>query len=216
MTDTLTDAATDEVADLPETGNTPDPSKTDDPSAPYGRAGDGTLLDRNGERAERGLKSDGTRKVKPGPPPGTKAGAALGKPGKPKPTKKGGKDYRPGVMGLFSIPIGAFAGLGAATKNETFLADAAAINGFAPPVAEALNDLAAENVQVAGILERALQVGPYSALMMATMPLVAQLARNHGLLPAGIANALGGAYEPSELADSIRGEAESMVSEATS
>lgn len=189
----------------------------DDPSAPYGRDDDGTLLDKNGERAERGLKADGTRKVKPGPPPGTKAGAALGKPGKAKaakPSRKGAKDYRPGVMGLFSIPIGAFAGLGAATKNETFLADAATLNGFGPGIAEALNDLAQDNHQIAGVLDRALQVGPYSALVMATMPLVAQLARNHGLLPAGIAGALGGSYEPSKLAESIRGEAEAMVDAA--
>lgn len=213
MSDTLTDPTAADPTDL--IVSDPADEANTDPSAPYGRDGDGTLLDRNGERAERGLKADGTRKVKPGPPPGTKAGAAIGKGGpKAKPSKKGAKDYRPGVMGLFSIPIGAFAGLGAATKNEMFLADAATLNGFAPSIAEALNDLAADNHQIAGVLDRALQVGPYSALVMATMPLVAQLARNHGLLPAGIAGALGGSYEPSELADSIRGEADAMVKEA--
>lgn len=189
-----------------------------DPSAPYGRDSDGTLLDKDGNRAERGLKADGSAKVKPGPPPGTKAGAALGKPNTKTKTKtttrKGGKDYTPGVMGLFSIPIGACAGLGAATKNDTFLADAATLNGYAPGIAAALNDLAQENHQIAGVLDRALQVGPYSALIMATMPMVAQLARNHELLPPGIAGALGGSNDPADLADAIRSDAEDMVSAA--
>lgn len=212
-------STTDETVTAPEDGEytiEADVPVTD-PSAPYGRDSDGTLLDKNGERAERGLKADGTRKVKPGPAPGTKAGAALGKPGKakpPKPTRKGGKDYTPGVMGLFSIPIGAFAGLGAATKNDVFLADAATLNGYAPGIAGALNDLAQDNHQVASILDRALQVGPYSALIMATMPMVAQLARNHGVLPAGIAGALGASHEPADLADAIRGDAEGLVEQA--
>lgn len=93
-------------------------------------------------------------------------------------------DYRPGLLGL--------AQLGAMALSFKAPADAAAITYHAPPIAEALNDLAAERPEVAAVLDKILAAGPYGALIAAVLPLGLQLAHNHGLLGDGAIVQAGG------------------------
>lgn len=88
------------------------------------------------------------------------------------------EDYRPrilGVLQLVALPL--------AFKAP---ADGAAVEMHAPNIAQALHDLAMEQPEVAAVLDRILKVGPYGALLTAVVPLLLQLAANHGAVPAGI------------------------------
>lgn len=147
-----------------------------DEKAPFGREADGT------PKAPYGLKEDGTPKKLPGRPrnPFPKAPA----PKKASASKSKAPDYTDGILGLFQIPA---MGLGlAGAKNPVFAADAAAITAYAPGIAQALNQVAAEQPAVAAVLDRVLSVGPYGAVLAAALPLGLQLAANHGLIPAGL------------------------------
>lgn len=184
------------------------PTKTDDPSAPYGRDTDGTLLDKTGARATNGLRKDGLARRKSGPPKGYGAKP----PGStPKPSAKGRTDYRPGVMGITQVPVALLAGVGAAAQNDVLLADAQIIGMSAPGIAEALNDLAQENAQIAGALDRLLKVGPYGALTMAVLPMCVQIGVNHGLIPRGLGKTMGAVYDPQDLADAAKSDLAQMA-----
>ena len=61
-------------------------------------------------------------------------------------------------------------------------ADAFAVTHHAPPIADALHNLALERPEVAAVLDRVMAVGPYGALIGACVPLLVQLAHNHGML----------------------------------
>ena len=86
-------------------------------------------------------------------------------------------DYTEAVNGLFQ--------LAALPLSFAAPADAWAITAYGPGISTALNDLAQERPEVAAVLDKVLQAGPYGALIAAIVPLVAQLLANHGLLPAG-------------------------------
>lgn len=125
------------------------------------------------------LKADGTFARRRGP----RKGAA------PSPTRRATKaspkqpDYRPGLNNMFqmvAIPLSFKAPL-----------DALAVTHHAPPIAEALNDLAHEQPQVAAVLDRVLAVGPYTALFAAVTPLVLQILHNHDVLPEQVAAPMG-------------------------
>lgn len=145
--------------------------------------------------APYGLKTDGTPKRRPGPPKGTRVGAAIPRPGrtsarsKPATKRSSGTDYRPGILGMLQIP--AFA-LGAAGQMNPALAlDGAAISLHAPGIAEALNDLANDYPTVAAALDTILTAGPYGAIIGALLPLVFQIAANHKKIPDGMARGVG-------------------------
>jgi hypothetical protein len=70
-------------------------------------------------------------------------------------------------------------------QRPVFAADAAAITIHAPNIAEALDQLANERPEIAAILDRVLQVGPYGVLIAAVAPLALQLLANHEALPPG-------------------------------
>jgi hypothetical protein len=70
-------------------------------------------------------------------------------------------------------------------QRPVFAADAAAITIHAPNIASALNQLAQERPEIAAVLERVLQVGPYGVLIAAVAPLALQILANHGALPEG-------------------------------
>jgi hypothetical protein len=145
---------------------------------------DDTTTTTPAESAPYGLKADGTPKRKPGPAKGSPAPAAPRRKSAPRAAaSKGGTDYRPGINGLFQavcLPL-----------SFAAPADAAAVSNYAPGIAEALNDLAKDRPEVAAMLERILQVGPYGMLIAAVVPLGVQLATNHDLIPEAVAVQMG-------------------------
>lgn len=58
--------------------------------------------------------------------------------------------------------------------------DALAITAHWPAIADALDETAQNNVELAAVLDRVVKVGPYGALLTAVTPLLAQIAVNHG------------------------------------
>lgn len=79
------------------------------------------------------------------------------------------------VNGLFQI-----AGLGMIMAGQ--FADAGAISLHSPAVSHEVAVLAEDNSQIAGYIDRLLQVGPYAALVTAIAPLALQLVVNHGII----------------------------------
>lgn len=162
--------------------------------------------------APYGRKSDGSPKAKPGRRPGTpNTGPRKAAPPRPKAKKqtassggraRGGRpDYARGIMGLLQLAAAPLMVAGA--KNDAALADAAALTVHGPPIAEALDDLAQERPEFAAVLDRVLSAGPYGALLSAALPLVAQLAVNHGLVPDQI-GAIVGAQPRRDLVSMLR------------
>lgn len=82
--------------------------------------------------------------------------------------------------------------------NPALTADGILITQHAAAVAKALDKVAADQPAVKAALERTLTAGVWSGLVAAMAPLAIGIAANHGLLPAGIAEALG---EPETPAD---------------
>lgn len=171
---------------------TPDLATVELPTGP-------SLIDRPAEQATGsnqpapgrpyGSTSDGRARKKPGPPKGSpQRGGRLGTGKKPpsstpvrKPPPK--VDYRPGIAGLSQLVC-----LPLAFSQPL---DAWAIAEHTPPIAEALNNLAHERPEVAAVLDKLLQVGPYGELIAAVMGLGIQLAANHKLLPDQVVEQLG-------------------------
>jgi hypothetical protein len=143
--------------------------------------------------AGKPMKKRGPRKgTAPSPRRATAPRASTRKPAS-------GTDYRPGILGLFQL-----AAVPLAFKAP---ADAAAVTHHAPPIADALNDLARERPEVAAVLEKVLSAGPYGALLAAVVPLGVQLLHNHDLMPESVATGLG-ATPKRVILESLRVEAE--------
>lgn len=99
--------------------------------------------------------------------------------------KEDPKDYREQILALFQLPAGALAVAG--MQNPIYAADSRAVTIYAPGIADSLNTLALERPEVAAALERVLTVGPYGAVIAATLPLCLQILTNHGRIPPGTA-----------------------------
>jgi hypothetical protein len=191
----MTDDPTTDLYDVDMTGE-PDSAFGDSPEAPATPERD----DQGDGEAPYGYLKDGvTPRKKPGPSKGTRTGNAIprvnrptnnrpGKPG-PKPKQSHGTDYRAGITGLLQIPSAMLGMLG--QRDETFALDGAALSMHSPALAEALNDLAQDNIAVAAALDRILAVGPYGAILGALMPLAFQIAANHKLIPDAMAAGAG-------------------------
>jgi hypothetical protein len=135
--------------------------------------------------APYGRRADGTPKAKPGRRPGQQTGTGARKRTSSRATTQTAPtDYRTPLLGLFQIPAGALAIAG--MQRPVFAADAAAITIHAPNIAEALDQLAQERPEIAAVLDRVLQVGPYGVLIAATVPMVLQILANHAVVPAGV------------------------------
>lgn len=106
-------------------------------------------------------------------------------------TRSKAPDFRPGINGIFQLV--------AAPLAFTAPLDAYAVATHGPNIAEALNDLAQERPEVAMVLQRILAVGPYGALLAATVPLVVQLLHNHGVIPEQAAQGIPGVSTKSEV-----------------
>lgn len=138
-------------------------------------------------------RSKGSSTGRPrGRPPGSTSGA----PRKPKKPER--KDYRPPILGVFQLAAAPCILAGQALKQSAFIADAAAITMHAPPIAEAINDLANEDPQVAAVLDRLLVIGPYGAVLAAALPLAAQVITNHRASVLTVTQAFG-AVNPEQL-----------------
>jgi hypothetical protein len=96
-----------------------------------------------------------------------------------------GPDYREGILGLLQLPAAALAFAGMNGKPE-LLADSTTIAMHAPNIANAVNDLALARPEIAAVLDRVMQVGPYSVLIAAMLPMVLQILTNHGIVPPGL------------------------------
>lgn len=137
------------------------------------------------EEAPYGRKPDGSPRARPGRKPGQTTGTGTRRTSTRKPTAaKAETDYKTPLLGLFQIPAGALAIAG--MQKPVFAADAAAITIHSENIADALNDLAHERPEIAAVLDRVIQVGPYGILIAAVAPLVFQILTNHGALPAGV------------------------------
>jgi hypothetical protein len=151
---------------------TPDDTP-EDPHAPYGRRADGTPRAKPGRRPSSG---------KAPPPPPRKATSGRTPP--PRSPKR--VDYRPGVVSLLSLPAGLLGAAGAGLQRPELVADAATIMTAAPALAEGVHQLAGQEPRIAAVLDRVLAAGPWGALISAMVPMIAQLAANHGIIRPGM------------------------------
>jgi hypothetical protein len=90
-----------------------------------------------------------------------------------------------GLQGVMQIA----AAIALMTKNY---ADAGALDMHGPPVCHEIAVLAEDSEPIANICDRLNTVGPYAALLTATLPLVMQMLVNHGKMDAGVAGGFGG------------------------
>lgn len=182
------------------TGDEPTVVITPDDDAPLPeRDGPKLTAEQMAERTEEypwGRRADGTPRKRPGPPPSGKPKQAraiprisTGKRKTTKPRQTSGTDYTAGIAGLLQIPAAILGGMG--IRDKAFALDGAAIAQHAPGIADALNDLAQDNLAVAAALDKILAVGPYGAILGAVLPLVAQIAANHKLLPDQVTTGMG-------------------------
>jgi len=70
-------------------------------------------------------------------------------------------------------------------------ADAGAIGMHSPPIVDEVIALSEKNTSVANALDYLAEAGPYAGLVIAVMPLVLQLAANHGVIKAEMTSAAG-------------------------
>ncbi|TDC20615.1 hypothetical protein E1265_21330 [Streptomyces sp. 8K308] len=157
-----------------------------DPDAPYGRKADGTPKAKPGRKGA-GTGSSSSARSKPRGKSSQVSGgsSANSSSARSKSTSRpAGPDYRAAVLGLFQLPGAALALAGA--QRPELLADAIALDAYAPAVADAVAQLAREQPAVAAILDRFMRAGPYGALIGAVAPLVLQLLANHRIVKPGL------------------------------
>lgn len=125
------------------------------------------------------------------------------KPKTPRSTKK--IDYTESITGLFQI----------AAVPLAYIApeDGFAVSAHGPNIASSLNDLAQERPEIAAVLDKVMAVGPYGALIGATLPLVAQILVNHKTIPIEVGSKLG-AHPKEAITAHLKGEAIRIQQEA--
>lgn len=134
------------------------------------------------EEAPYGRKADGTPRAKPGRRTGSNPSTRRPPARKPAPASAE-TDFKTPLLGLFQIPAGALAIAG--MQKPVYSADAAAVTIHSENIADALDQLAHERPEIAAVLERVLQVGPYGVLIAAVAPMALQILANHNVVPAG-------------------------------
>jgi hypothetical protein len=82
------------------------------------------------------------------------------------------------------LGIGQLAQAGCVSMGQ--LADAGAVGRFFPPIAHEIAVLAETNTYAANMADVLLKVGPYAGLVTAMLPLVFQVAVNHGMFNNGM------------------------------
>lgn len=149
-----------------------------DPAAPWGRKADGT------PKAKPGRRPSGTAKASaPSTPP--KRPKGVSGPQKAAQRKTAAPDHAKSVRDLLLMPGTLLLALGGRRQDAALTADGAALVVAAPAIGEATAELAAEVPAVAAILDRLATATPYAGLITAAVGLGAQIAANHGMIPAG-------------------------------
>jgi hypothetical protein len=151
----------------PVTIEAPEPQTGPDPEAPYGRFGNGRP-----RKSPPGGKKPRAPRAAPAPKPRPRSSAGGA------PRKAAAPDFRAVVqegIALLSIPL-----MGMGRMNRAFLADAAALQLNAEPLAHALNEVARINPGVSRLLSTTAPAVPYVLLGSALFNLGAQIAANHG------------------------------------
>ena len=185
--------------DDPTGGNGPGPMPGEpDPTAPYGRDPDGTLLDRNGKKAPYGLARSGLRKRnKPGSDKPRRPTAS--RPSPPSGRTIAGRRAK-AVAELMELPAAGCIGIGIQRNDYRLIAQASTFQDTGPALGKALAELAEDNARLGQLLDRATEGGPYMALGLVVVGFVAQTARNFDRLPGELAAMLGGKNDPQETA----------------
>ena len=164
-----------------------EPSVTDegaDPDAPYGRnPKTGEPYKRSKEWRDKlaAKLAEGRENQAAKRPPRLRARPkATG--GTAQASKTASVDYRPTVMMLMQIPAMLCGIVGRTTGSEAWALDSATITLHAPGFAQAAHDTAMVDERLASILDKAMEVGPYGALIASGVPIVLQMLANHGKL----------------------------------
>jgi hypothetical protein len=140
--------------------------------------------------APHGRKQDGTpRKRAPGPGRPRTAKPAPGKATTPESPQAVSQRRTDGVESL--VNVGAAVCLGVSTRlGDAYKADALVLSSAAKPLALACGEVAEQDPRFAKILDRITASGPYAALAATAVPIVAQLAMNHGVKAMAALNAV--------------------------
>lgn len=150
----------DQQAPAPEAVTIAADTSAVDPEAPYGRF------------------ANGKPRKSPQPKKQPRAAAAPKASTPRTPKKAPAADFRAVIqegMSLLSVPL-----MGLGRMNRAFLADAAALQMNAEPVAHALNECAKINPTIARLLSTSAPAVPYVLLGSALFNLGVQIAANHG------------------------------------
>lgn len=156
-----------------------------DPEAPYGRKPDGTPYRVSPEkRAELGAQlAAGRARAAAGTPKTARRRGSGGGRGRGAASSRTAAPPAPSyatlATGLLQIPA---IGLGIASRWIPSLGpDAMAVSYHTPAIAAAVGKIAEDDARWASVLEKAATVGPYGELAMTLLPLLMQLAVNHGM-----------------------------------
>jgi len=146
--------------------------ETDDNDAPYGYTNNGQARRKPGRKP--GAKASGGSPFAPPKSPPRRA---------PRTPRTQAPDYRPALSGI--------AQFSAAALSVFLPMDAAAIVIHSPGIIEAANETAKAHPSFAAMLDKIMIMGPYGALVGAMLPLLAQIADNHQILPTTLTRTLG-------------------------
>jgi hypothetical protein len=165
-------------------GHEPSAPPARDPEAPYGRRADGS------PKAKPGRRRTEAEAPRTGPIPGPRLA----------PTREAREQALGGLLQVIAMPCLAVPAL---------RADAGALSIHGPGMVTAAAAVAEVDPKFAGLVDKLTVAGPYGALIVAGIPLAAQLIRNHFTLP------IPGTEDPADLRRAIEDQlAENAVGEA--
>lgn len=154
----------------------------DEPVAPAPPKLDEAPFGRNKKTGEPNKRPPG-----PGRPPRART--------KPKPTQSTespedvSERRTAGVESLFNVGAGMALGL-SIRFGDAYKADAVVLAKSAEPMAKACTEVAEQDPRFAAILDKITASGPYASLFAVSIPIVAQLAMNHGVTAMRALNAV--------------------------
>lgn len=160
-----------------------------DPDAPYGRnaAGKPYKMDPEARAALTAKLAAGVERAKaegrrgPGRPKTQKVGSPARRASPNKSTPAKGIDRTGAIAGTLDIPIGLTALL--AKKWPVLIYDSMVLTQIKEPLAEAVDELAADDETIAKYVDKVTILGPYTKIMNLLTKAGLQIAANHGKIP---------------------------------